>query len=96
MKLSILDFEWNNRMRFVKIFFDTPTFDRITRDRAAKFTDMLSAIGGTLGLFTGFSIFGGIEILYYVLKILLHCIKRAVTKIVPQFKSEAEKEPTEA
>ena len=37
-------------MRFVRIYFDTPKFDRITKDRAAKFVDMLSAIGGTMGL----------------------------------------------
>ena len=87
MKLSILDFEWNNRMRFVKIFFDTPTFDRITKDRAAKFATILSGIGGTLGLFTGFSIFGGIEILYYISKIFLHFIKCTMLKISPKSKS---------
>ena len=38
------------------LYFNTPTFDRITKDRAAKFADMLSAIGGTMGLLTGFSI----------------------------------------
>ena len=49
----------------MRIYFDTPTFDRITKDRAAKFTDMLSAIGGTMGLLTGFSIISGVEILYF-------------------------------
>ena len=43
-------------LKFVRIYFDTPTFERITKDRAAKFVDMLSAIGGTMGLLTGFSI----------------------------------------
>ena len=52
-------------MRYVRIFFDTPTFDRITMDRAAKFADILSAIGGTMGLLTGFSIISGMEILYF-------------------------------
>ena len=54
----------------MRIYFDTPTFDRITKDRAAKFVDMLSAIGGTMGLLTGFSIISGVEILYHALKIL--------------------------
>ena len=54
----------------VRIYFDTPTFDRITKDRAAKFVDMLSAIGGTMGLLTGFSIISGIEIVYFMLKFL--------------------------
>ena len=57
-------------MRYVRIFFDSPTFDRITKDRAAKFTDMLSAIGGTMGLLTGFSIISGVEIVYFVWKFI--------------------------
>ena len=56
-------------MRYVRIYFDTPTFDRITKDRAAKFVDMLSAIGGTMGLLTGFSIISGVEIIYFTIKI---------------------------
>ena len=52
--------------------FDTPTFDRITKDRAAKFSDMLSAIGGTMGLLTGFSIISGVEILYFASKIIIN------------------------
>ena len=60
-------------MKMVRIYFDTPTFDRITKDRAAKFVDMLSAIGGTMGLLTGFSIISGVEILYFAFKLLIHC-----------------------
>ena len=60
--------EWKNKLRFVRIYFDTPTFDRVTMDRAAKFEDMLSAIGGTMGLLTGFSIISGVEILYFIVK----------------------------
>ena len=63
--------EWKNKLRFVRIYFDTPSFDRITKDRAAKFVDMLSAIGGTLGLLTGFSIISGIEIMFFGIRILL-------------------------
>ena len=54
-KLLLLDYEWKNNLRYVRIFFNTPTFDRITMEDAAKFEDMLSAIGGTMGLLTGFS-----------------------------------------
>ena len=39
-------------------------------DRAAKFVDILSAIGGTMGLLTGFSIISGVEILYFSFKII--------------------------
>ena len=53
----------------VRIYFDTPTFDKITKDERAKFEDVLSTIGGTLGLLTGFSIISGVEIIYFVLRI---------------------------
>ena len=52
----------------MRIYFDTPTFDRITKDRAAKFVDIMSAIGGTMGLLTGFSILSGVEIIYYIIR----------------------------
>ena len=57
-------------MKYVRIFFDATTFERITKDRAAKFVDMLSAIGGTMGLLTGFSIISGVEIFYFGIKII--------------------------
>ena len=56
---------------FVKIFFQAPTFDKITKDRADKPADQLSAIGGTLGLLTGFSLISAVEILYFSFKIVL-------------------------
>ena len=59
----------------MRIYFDTPTFDRITKDRAAKFVDMLSAIGGTMGLLTGFSIISGVEIIYFSVKIIYKILK---------------------
>ena len=47
---------------FVKVEFHAPVFDKVTKDRAAKFVDQLSAIGGTMGLLTGFSIISAVEI----------------------------------
>ena len=64
-----LDLTWKNDLKIIRISFNTPTFDRITKDRAAKIVDMLSAIGGTMGLLTGFSIISGVEILFYLVKI---------------------------
>ena len=58
----------------MRIFFQTPTFDRITKDRAAKFVDMLSAIGGTMGLLTGFSLISAVEIGYFAVKIIFNII----------------------
>ena len=73
--ISILDYEWKNKLRYVRIYLDSPTFDRIEKDRAAKFVDMLSAIGGTMGLLTGFSVISGVEILYFVAKIIWNFLK---------------------
>ena len=67
-------------MRFVRIHFYATTFDRITKDRAAKFVDMLSAIGGTMGLLTGFSIISGVEIVYFGIKIILTILKDRLNK----------------
>ena len=71
-----LEYEWENKLRFVRIYFDTPTFDRITKDRAAKFVDMLSAIGGTMGLLTGFSIISGVEIVYFIIKLFSNLVDK--------------------
>ena len=73
---DFLDYQWKNKLRFVRIYFDTPTFDRITKDRAAKFVDMLSAIGGTMGLLTGFSIISAVEIIYFAAKIGWNAIQK--------------------
>ena len=69
------EFDSELKLRFVRIHFYATTFDRITKDRAAKFVDMLSAIGGTMGLLTGFSIISGVEIVYFGIKINLKMLK---------------------
>ena len=65
-------------LRYVRIYFDATTLDRITKDRAAKLEDMMATIGGTMGLFTGFSIISGVEILYFFGKIILHALKKSI------------------
>ena len=72
---SNLEYEWTNKLRTVRIYFDTPTLNIITMDRAAKPVDYVSAIGGTMGLFTGFSIISGVEIIYFAVKIVRSMIK---------------------
>ena len=61
---------------------DTGIFDKITKDRAAKFVDMLSAIGGTMGLLTGFSIISGVEILYFAVKIGWNILQKNKNKVI--------------
>ena len=68
------------KLRFVRLYFYATTFDRITKDRAAKFVDMLSAIGGTMGLLTGFSIISGVEIVYFGIKIILQILRKKLEK----------------
>ena len=60
----------------MRIYSDAPTVATVTKDRAAKFVDMLSAIGGTMGLLTGFSIISGVEILYFMIKSVLSVGKK--------------------
>ena len=62
----------------MRIFFDTPKFDKISKDRAAKFVDMISAIGGTMGLLTGFSIISGVEILYFTAKFVYNFLQKKI------------------
>ena len=70
------EFEFVPKLHYVKIMFKTPKYERITKDRAAKFVDMLSAIGGTIGLLTGFSIISGIEIIYFAVRIIISVFKK--------------------
>ena len=50
-------------LHIVNIFFNTPTVDQITKDAKTNIITQISVIGGTLGLFTGFSNF------YFMLEI---------------------------
>ena len=70
-KLTFSQFlEWKN-LQLISIYFYTPGYDEITKDSAAKFVDQLSAIGGTFGLLTGFSLISGVEILFFLAKFLV-------------------------
>ena len=64
----------------MRIYFGAETFNQVTKDRAVKFVDEISAIGGTMGLFTGFSIISAVEVLYFGIKIILQIIKKIPTK----------------
>ena len=70
-----LDPPSRSKLRYVRIYFDTPTFDRITKDRADKPVNVLSVIGGTMGLLTGFSLISGVEIVYFLIKIIFGWIE---------------------
>merc|ERR1719458_77467 len=57
-------------LHLVQIYFDTATFDNIERDKKIKTEAQLSLIGGTMGLLTGFSIISGIEIIFFLFRLV--------------------------
>ena len=63
-------------LELVRIFFDATSFDQINKDRSNTAIGKLSAIGGTMGLLTGFSIISGVEIVYFIIKIFFTNISR--------------------
>ena len=69
-------YDRSTKLHWIRIYFGTPTFDRITKDEKANFEDKLSAIGGTMGLLTGFSIISGVEIVYFGIKIAVRFFKK--------------------
>ena len=63
--------EFDSTLHLVQIYFDTATFDNIERDKKIKTEAQLSLIGGTMGLLTGFSIISGIEIIFFLFRLIL-------------------------
>ena len=63
-------------LQVIRIFVDTATYEQITMDENAKFVDKLSAIGGALGLFSGFSIISAVEIFYFAVKFIISRFKK--------------------
>ena len=74
-KPLFLESKRETNLHWVKIRFSTPTFDRITKDEKANFVAKLSAIGGTFGLLTGFSLISGVETFYFAAKILVSLVR---------------------
>ena len=62
-------------------------FTKVTKDRRTTFVNMLSEIGGTMGLLTGFSIITAVEIVYFGVKIIFGFIN--------VFRTKKPKKPTE-
>ena len=58
-------------IQLVKIHLATATFDQIEKDVKVTTEAALGLIGGTMGLFTGFSILSGIEIICHIAKFFM-------------------------
>ena len=63
-------------LRVVQIYFDTATYDENVKDVSVTLADQLGAIGGTMGLFAGFSFLSALEIVYFLMKALLSAAKK--------------------
>ena len=50
----------------MNFFLDTPIITEITLEVRTNIYDMISAIGGTLGLFTGISVITVVEVIYWI------------------------------
>ena len=57
-------------LQLVQVYFDTATIDDIERDKKIKTEAQLSLIGGTMGLLTGFSIISGVEIIFFLFRLI--------------------------
>ena len=52
-----------------------PNLYWLVKDERANAETKLSVIGGTMGLFTGFSLISGVEIVYFILKAIFGICK---------------------
>lgn len=43
--MNVLEFKYAANLQFVRIFMNTPTFDRIIKDQTSKLEDKISTIG---------------------------------------------------
>ena len=58
-------------MGVVNVYMDVSVALEITQTASATLIDVVSNVGGTLGLFSGFSLISAIEIVYWACKGLL-------------------------
>ena len=57
-----------NKIQIVNVQLGTPTLDEAEKSERVTIEAALGLIGGTMGLFTGFSILSGVEIVYHLAK----------------------------
>ena len=61
-------------LKMVQIYFNTQTYDKVVKDVKVTMEAQLGLIGGTMGLFTGFSILSGVEIVYYFIMFFMRLV----------------------
>ena len=55
-------------LQVVLVGIGSATYDQIEYDLAFTLEGALGLVGGTMGLFSGFSVLSGVEIVYYLAK----------------------------
>ena len=55
-------------LQVVLVGIGSATYDQIEYDLAFTMEGALGLVGGTMGLFSGFSVISGVEIVYYLAK----------------------------
>ena len=70
------------------IYFGEATFDQIEKDTKMTMETMVGVIGGTMGLFTGFSIISGVEICYFVTRVLFRILISKLEWLLSRFENE--------
>lgn len=70
---------FNDDVVVLNFFFDTPIITQIKIEMRTSIFDMISAIGGTLGLFTGISVITFIEIMYWGARFAFEMLRRGTT-----------------
>ena len=68
-------------LQVVEIYFSTATYDEIVNDVSVSLGDQISAIGGTMGLFAGFSILSAVEVLYFMLKFFFSLMSKTRMRV---------------
>ena len=64
---SILEYnEIKANLHPVRVYFETPTFEKYKIDSKLTFVNKISTIGGIMGFWNGFCIVCFVEILYYI------------------------------
>ena len=60
----------------LNFFFDTPIITQIGLEMRVSMFDKLSAIGGTLGLYTGISIITIVETIWWLIRFIIYAVRQ--------------------
>ena len=75
------EYELELNLRYLRIYFDTTSIMKITKYKSTTFEDKLSAVGGTMGLLTGFSIISAVELAYFGVKIIFNRLRTLILNL---------------